>query len=285
MAMRKDQIPDNKFTLPLDARELALYTRQITKNAKVFDLEIDASLPGQLRATADRIFFDIFGANDLRQHGADGYVLLVDIRHYYDTMPHDVANRCFERHLPPSVHNRVREVLDRQYTGEAGYNPGSQMVQLAGISVPDPIDHYIKERLRAKKYVRFMDDSLIIHHDKARLEEWREAIRARYAADGMELHPTKTKIVRLKDGFRFLGFIYRLTPAGKVVMTVDPQNVKAERKRLFRLAQLIKAGEKPASALYEQYGSWKAHAAKGNSQQLLQRMDQYVKTLLEGITT
>lgn len=45
MAMRKDQIPDNKFTLPLDARELALYTRQITKNAKVFDLEIDASLP------------------------------------------------------------------------------------------------------------------------------------------------------------------------------------------------------------------------------------------------
>lgn len=56
MAMRKDQIPDNKFTLPLDARELALYTRQITKNAKTFDLEIDASLPGQLRATADRIF-------------------------------------------------------------------------------------------------------------------------------------------------------------------------------------------------------------------------------------
>lgn len=222
---------------------------------------------------------------EYRQHGADGYVLLVDIRHYYDTMPHDVANRCFERHLPPSVHNRVREVLDRQYTGEAGYNPGSQMVQLAGISVPDPIDHYIKERLRAKKYVRFMDDSLIIHHDKAQLEEWREAIRARYAADGMELHPTKTKIVRLKDGFRFLGFIYRLTPAGKVVMTVDPQNVKAERKRLFRLAQLIKAGEKPASALYEQYGSWKAHAAKGNSKKLLQRMDQYVKTLLEGITT
>ena len=75
---------------------------------------------------------------EYRQHGADGYVLLVDIRHYYDTMPHDVANRCFERHLPPSVHNRVREVLDRQYTGEAGYNPGSQMVQLAGISVADP---------------------------------------------------------------------------------------------------------------------------------------------------
>lgn len=58
MAMRKDQIPDNKFTLPLDARELALYTRQITKNAKVFDLEIDASacfgLPSSSRQERNR---------------------------------------------------------------------------------------------------------------------------------------------------------------------------------------------------------------------------------------
>ncbi len=237
MAMRKDEIPDNKFTLPLDARDLALYS-------------------GKVR----------------------------DIRHYYDTMPHEVANQRFECRLPYSVYARVRDVLDHQYTGEAGYSPGSQMVQLAGISVPDPIDHYIKERLRADKYVRFMDDSWICHHSREQLVEWREAIRERYAAEGMELHPTKTKIVRLRDGFRYLGFIYRLTPEGKVIMTVDPQNVKAERKRLYRLAQLIKAGEKPVTALREQYKSWKAHAAKGNSKKLLQRMDKYVKSLLEGIT-
>ena len=29
MAMRKDEIPDSKFTLPLEARDLALYTRQM----------------------------------------------------------------------------------------------------------------------------------------------------------------------------------------------------------------------------------------------------------------
>lgn len=42
MAMRKDQIADNKFTLPNDARDLALYVRQITQNVKVFDPAIDA---------------------------------------------------------------------------------------------------------------------------------------------------------------------------------------------------------------------------------------------------
>ena len=221
---------------------------------------------------------------EYRQHGADSCCLLVDIWHYYDTMPHEVANQRFERRLPYNVYVRARNVLDHQYTGEAGYSPGSQMVQIAGISVPDPIDHYIKERLRADKYVRFMDDSWICHHDRHQLEVWREAIRAKYAEDGMKLHPTKTKIVRLRDGFRFLGFIYRMTPEGKVIMTVDPKNVKAERKRLYRLAKLIKAGKKPISAMYEQYKSWRAHAAKGNSKKLLQRMDNYVKTLLEEIT-
>lgn len=223
-----------------------------------------------------------FLEREFRQHGPDGFALLIDVHKYYDTIPHDVANQRFERKLPPSHYGRVRDVLDRQYSGSAGYSPGSQMVQLAGISVPDPIDHFIKERLRADKYLRFMDDSIIVHHSKEQLEEWCEAIRQRYAANGLELHPKKTRIVRLQDGFRFMGFIYRLTPKGKVIMTVDPGNVKSERKRLFRLAQLVKAGKKPKSALYEQYRSWKAHAAKGNSDTLLARMDEYVKTLLEG---
>ena len=71
MAMRKDQIADNKFTLPNDARDLALYVRQITQNVKVFDPAIDANLPAQLRATADQIYFDIFEANGVRVDSAD----------------------------------------------------------------------------------------------------------------------------------------------------------------------------------------------------------------------
>lgn len=60
MAMRKDQIADNKFTLPNDARDLALYVRQITQNVKVFDPAIDATLPAQLRAAAGNSGSNLF---------------------------------------------------------------------------------------------------------------------------------------------------------------------------------------------------------------------------------
>lgn len=110
-----------------------------------------------------------FLEREFRQHGPDGCALLIDVHGYYASIRHEITNQRFERKLPPSHYKRVRDVLDHQYSGETGYNPGSQMVQLAGISVPDPIDHYIKERLRADKYLRFMDDSIIVHHSKEQL--------------------------------------------------------------------------------------------------------------------
>lgn len=44
-----------------------------------------------------------------------------------------------------------------QYAGDSGYNPGSQMVQIVGISLLDPVDHYVKEKLHVKRYIRYWD--------------------------------------------------------------------------------------------------------------------------------
>ena len=44
------------------------------------------------------------------------------------------------------------------------------MVQIAGISLLDKTDHYIKEVLRQKYYLRYMDDSMMIAQTKEELE-------------------------------------------------------------------------------------------------------------------
>ena len=41
----------------------------------------------------------------------------------------------------------VASILENQYTGDVGVNPGSQLVQIAGVSVLSPIDHMVKGRL------------------------------------------------------------------------------------------------------------------------------------------
>ena len=63
---------------------------------------------------------------------------------------------------------------------------------------------------------------------------------------------------------------------------IRPENVKHERKKLYRMAEKVKKGEMTREKFNDCYGAWKAHAQQGNSFLLLQRMDAYVKSLFQG---
>ena len=73
-------------------------------------------------------------------------------------MRHDVTAAMFREYCDPWTAGEAMRTLDRQYKGDTGYNPGSQMVQIAGIAYLNKLDHYIKERMRRKIYIRYMDD-------------------------------------------------------------------------------------------------------------------------------
>lgn len=211
------------------------------------------------------------------------FVLQADIHGYYRNMRHKDAEECFSKNLDEQTVKTSMDWLQRQYPYEVGYEPGSQMVQILGISLLNPMDHSVKEKLRAKIYERYMDDFYIIGNDVSFLKEARSLIAEELENLGMELHPKKTKIYPLKRGIRVLGFTFRLTETGKVIRIINPENVKHERKKLFRMAQLVKNGKMTKGKMLECYQSWKAHAEKGNSYKLIQRMDAYVKELLKGL--
>lgn len=213
-------------------------------------------------------------------HGNTGYVLQIDIKGYYPNMHHDVVKRCFKAHLPPDTYTMAAKVLDRQYAGDVGYNPGSQMVQIAGISVLNSLDHYIKEQLHVKCYLRYMDDFVLIYHDKGALKEWLELIKSRLAADGFTVSEKKTTIKKLDAGFDFLGFTYRLTKTGKIIKLAKSSRIKHERQKLHRMARLVARGKMTAAKYKECYASWRNHIAKGNSYKLLMKMDKYQKEVL-----
>lgn len=214
-----------------------------------------------------------------RKHGSDGYVAQFDIHGYYPTMSHAVTEDLFREKLPPEVFALVKTILNEQYEGDAGYNPGSQLIQIAGISVLDRFDHFVKEQLHAKFYIRYMDDFLIISEDVEYLKTCRDLIEEYLAGIRFELNQKKTRIYPLREGIEFLGFRFSLTGTGKVLMLINPENVKRERKKLRRLVAKSKRGAIPLEKVDESYTTWRSHASKGNSHKLLQRMDAYYNSL------
>jgi hypothetical protein len=153
-------------------------------------------------------------------------------------------------------------------------------VQVVGINVPSRIDHFVKERLFVRGYSRYMDDMRLVHCDLDYLEGCMVDIGREFERIGMTLHPKKTKVVPMGEAVRYLGFDYRVTSSGKVLMFVAPESVKSCRRKLRRLARLEAAGEKPVGTTLTAYEGWRAHAEKGSSRKLLVRMDEFYADLM-----
>jgi hypothetical protein len=82
----------------------------------------------------------------------------------------------------------------------------------------DAFDHFIKEVLRQKCYIRYTDDGIILGSTREELAElvpWIEAWLWQHRR--LTLHPRKLKIRKLKQGIDFLGYI--VLPHHRVLRT------------------------------------------------------------------
>jgi retron-type reverse transcriptase len=154
------------------------------------------------------------------------YVLKMDVRQYFFSIDHDLLKEKLRRRIKDT---RVLALLDRIIDGsptgtfELCYFPGDDLFtpleRRAGIPIGnltsqffanlylDDPDHYIKQVLRVRPYLRYVDDMVVLDHDKTRLADIREAVRERLAADRLRLHPHKAHVTKSVDGLSLLGYV------------------------------------------------------------------------------
>jgi len=75
----------------------------------------------------------------------------------------------------------------------------------------DALDQFVKHELKAKRYLRYVDDFVLVHHDQAQLERWQADIE-RFLAEKLRLRlKPEIKLCPLTDGIDFLGYVVRPT--------------------------------------------------------------------------
>lgn len=111
-----------------------------------------------------------------------------------------------------------------------GLSIGCLTNQLLACFFLNDIDHYIKEVLRCKYYIRYMDDIYLLSNDKEYLVYCFDKIK--YELNKIELNiNNKSGIYRLKDGVVFLGYTYNLTN-NKLFVRYDNNTIKMIRRKL-----------------------------------------------------
>ena len=213
-----------------------------------------------------------------RRYGTGGYILTYDFHKFFESISHEAAFALLERYVQDERLRKLSKYLVRMF-GVKGLGLGSQVSQTIAISIPNRLDHIIKERMHCKCYGRYMDDGYIIHPDKEHLRKCAEIIREEAALFGVEMNENKTQIIKLSRGFTFLKIKFTLTDSGCVVRKLSRANVTRERRKLKKLA-----GKLPPGDLKTSFESWNGHARRCHSYRTRQAMTEVYKQCMQKST-
>lgn len=200
------------------------------------------------------------------------YVLKADISRYFPSVAHEHLKDIIRRTI------RCRDtlwlidiIIDHGGDNGRGLPIGALTSQLFANVYLDIFDHFVKDELAVKFYVRYMDDFVILHPDKAYLRDVRDRIEDfLFERLSLRLNP-KTRIFPHKQGVDFCG--YRIWPTH---VLPRKRNVKRARRRLGALARLYARGlvplERVKTALASFLGYMKHCAGRTTTQCILKEL-------------
>lgn len=108
---------------------------------------------------------------------------------------------------------------------------GNMTSQFFAIYYLSGLDHFIIYNLHLKYYIRYMDDFVLIHHDKDYLKKCKNIIEEKLKNEyKLELND-KSTIYDINNGFDFLGYTYK-AKNNKTIISISRKTFKNIKKHI-----------------------------------------------------
>ena len=217
-----------------------------------------------------RHFYNVYHTNQF-------YILKCDVKSFFASIPHDKLGILVERYFDDEdvkkmVYRFIGLMEDR---GLALGLPQSQL--LANLYLSD-VDHFCKENIRPDCYARYQDDYILVDRDRNKLEDAFMVLKEMVESKGLTFNP-KTTIVR--NNFDFIGFNFRVTETGKIVVRLSNSKKKQKRKHIKRMLERLRNGEIVVEKFADSYNGWRVHASKGDNKALIHSWDCWINKELK----
>lgn len=149
-----------------------------------------------------------------------GYCFKADIKHYFQEIDCGILMKIIQKKIKDDkVIRLIREILDNTKSERERERDASQSINNKGMPLGNltsqffanvylnELDYFVKHKLKAKYYIRYVDDFVILSSSKLQLKELKKQIE-KFLNDKLklELHSDKSKIISLSRGIDFVGF-------------------------------------------------------------------------------
>ena len=215
------------------------------------------------------------------------WVIDLDIKDFFGSISHELIERAVAHHTDlawvrlyvgrwlRAPIQREDGTLERPARGTPQGGVASPL--LANLFLHYAFDAWMQRTFPSVPFERFADDAVVHCRSKRQAESVLVAIRERLLRCGLELHPTKTRIVYCKDSdrrgthehvsFDFLGFSFQ------------PRRAKNRWGKFF-VSFLPAIGAKAAKAIRVQMRNWKLASTRNN--QRLEDLARVVNPVVRG---
>jgi len=176
----------------------------------------------------------------LRENNNKIYFLKCDIKKYFPSINHHILlnilkNVGFSEDEMWLIRKLIREQPNMTSIGLPLGNQSSQWFALLYLN---KVDRLIKEKLRIKGYVRYMDDMILIHRNKNYLNNCFCQIKKLCKNElNLELN-SKSQIGMVKNGIDFLGYRHILNNNGRIIRKLRSSSKIRLKKHLKTLKKL-----------------------------------------------
>lgn len=214
------------------------------------------------------------------------FVLKADIRKYFPSIDHQILKKSLAKKIKcRSTLQLIDKIIDNSNPQEPveDYFPGDDLFGInrrRGLPMGNltsqffanlylsPLDHFIKDELGGKGYVRYVDDFVLFGSSKTHLRELLGQLND-FLADNLRLrlHPKKSVIFPTDVGVPFLG--QRIFPSHRLIRK---ENLKRARKRTEKRLKAFHNYTLSPDKLEEQFNSYLGHIRQADTWHLEQKL-------------
>ena len=195
------------------------------------------------------------------------YVLKCDVSRYFPSVRHDalfgqLARRIGCRKTLWLCEEVIRSRGDRGelWLSGQGIPIGNLTSQFFANVYLNEFDHWMKEKVGARLYIRYVDDFVVLSNSKAWLQSLIPEIEERLGILGLRLHERKRAVFPVSEGCDFMG--YRIWPEHR---RLRPQNGYRYQRKLKTMAGDYRQGLIDSEEVKASIMSWVGHASHADT--------------------
>lgn len=189
------------------------------------------------------------------------YCLKCDIHHFYPSISQNILSEMYHSKFKDKDFLEIMDDIIFSFPGGRNCPIGNYTSQWSGNFYLTPLDHFCKQELGIRDYIRYCDDFLLFSDDKAYLHDCRRRIED-FIGKRLGLTYSKSDVLSVRQGVDFVGYRHFDN-----YILVRKSTAKREMRAVRALPRLVESGRmsrEKARSVIASISGWTSHANAHN---------------------